>query len=123
MKNAWSLRTFPTLMLRFTTLCFASSFACADAQDATPTATVDLEAVERRVFSQFGEDGVIEKIFEIIEPGPKYCVEFGAHDGINNSNMRNLIANHGWSSFQIEGHPARAEALAKNYASYPNVKT
>ena len=42
----------------------------------------DLKASERSVFSQFGEDGVIEKIFEVIEPGPKFCVEFGAHDGV-----------------------------------------
>jgi hypothetical protein len=66
---------------------------------------------------------VIEKIFEIIEPGPRCCVEFGAHDGINNSNMRNRVINHGWSSFQIEGIPVRAAALAKNYAKYPNAKT
>jgi hypothetical protein len=73
------------------------------APPATPHTAVDLQAAERCVFSQFGEDGVIEKIFEIIEPGPKFCVEFGAYDGIINSNMRNLIVNHGWNSFQFEG--------------------
>jgi len=83
----------------------------------------DLKASERSVFSQFGEDGVIEKIFEVIEPGPKFCVEFGAHDGVNNSNMRNLVVNHGWSSFQIEGDPQRAAKLAANYADFPKVKT
>ena len=73
---------------------------------------VDLSAAERSVFSQFGEDGVIERIFEVIEPGPKFAVEFGAHDGVNNSNMRNLVVNHGWSSFQIEGDPKRAAKLS-----------
>ena len=43
--------------------------ACADAPD--------LKAAERSVFSQFGEDGVIEKIFEIIQPTNKFAVEFG----------------------------------------------
>jgi hypothetical protein len=96
------------------------SLAFAESAATTP---IDLRSFERKVFSQHGEDGVIERIFEIIEPGPKFCVEFGAYDGINNSNMRNLILNHGWSSFQIEGDERRASALAENYADYPNVKT
>nr|VFK13689.1 MAG: hypothetical protein BECKLPF1236A_GA0070988_100933 [Candidatus Kentron sp. LPFa]VFK29801.1 MAG: hypothetical protein BECKLPF1236C_GA0070990_100959 [Candidatus Kentron sp. LPFa] len=33
------------------------------------------------VTSQTGEDGVIEKIFEIIEPTNRWCIEFGAWDG------------------------------------------
>jgi hypothetical protein len=88
-----------------------------------PVQPVDLESAERVVFSQFGEDGVIEKIFEVIEPGPKFAVEFGAHDGVNNSNMRNLVVNHGWSSFQIEGDPNRAAKLSGNYTKYPGTKT
>ena len=97
--------------------------SCTSDDDAVPPPRVELEAAERSVFSQYGEDGVIEKIFEIIEPGPKFCVEFGAYDGVTNSNMRNLILNHGWSSFQIEGDRKRARQLAKSYADHPNVKT
>ena len=100
-----------------------SATAPASERPVAFAAPVDLEAAERSVFSQFGEDGVIEKIFEIIEPGPKFCIEFGAHDGIKNSNMRNLVVNHGWASYQIEGNPKRAAQLAKNYAAYPKVKT
>ncbi len=84
---------------------------------------IDLRAAEKSVFSQFGEDGVIEKIFEVIEPGPKFAVEFGAHNGIANSNMRNLVVNHGWSTFQIEGDRGRAADLAQNYRDYPSTKT
>jgi len=84
---------------------------------------VDLLAAERQVFSQQGEDGVIERIFEIIEPGPRFAVEFGALDGVKNSNMRNLVVNHGWSSFQIEGDEKRARDLAKNYADHPTTRT
>jgi hypothetical protein len=91
--------------------------------DSTPNEPIDLTAAERSVFSQFGEDGVIEKIFEVIEPGPKFCVEFGAHNGVTNSNMRNLVVNHGWSSFQIEGNLKRAAELAENYKDYPKVET
>ena len=91
--------------------------------DGKSTAPVRLERYERKVFSQFGEDGVIGKIFEIIEPTNKFCVEFGAWDGVTGSNMRNLVVNHGWSSFQIEGDPGRAKLLAENHAQYPQVKT
>ena len=84
---------------------------------------VNLSGHERQVFSQSGEDGVIEKIFEIIEPTHKFCVEFGAADGIASSNVRNLILNYGWSSLQIEGDPKLASNLAENYRGIPNAKT
>jgi len=83
---------------------------------------VNLADYERQVFSETGEDGVIEKIFEIIEPTHKFCVEFGATDGIFYSNSRNLILNHGWSSLLIEGG-GKASELAENYRGIPNVKT
>lgn len=95
----------------------------AVAEDGSKSERVNLRAAEKSVFSQNGEDGVLEKIFEIIEPGPKFAVEFGAFDGIKHSNMRNLVVNHGWSSYQIEGDPERAAELAKNYEDYPTTKT
>ncbi len=84
---------------------------------------VDLEATERKEFAQWGEDGVLEKIFEIIPPTTKYAVEFGAYDGVINSNTRNLILNHGWGGYQIEGHPGRAKKLEQLYADNPKVTT
>jgi hypothetical protein len=84
---------------------------------------IDLSTAERQVFSQFGEDGVIEKIFEIIEPTTKYVVEFGAYDGVTGSNARNLVVNHGWSSYMIEGDPARAKQMVAAYKDYPSVVT
>ena len=100
-----------------------AAISCNEGQLSKPAEPVDLEAAERIIFSQFGEDGVVEKIFEVIEPGPKFAVEFGAHNGIKNSNMRNLVLNHGWASFQIEGDFARAKELANNYKAFPNSTT
>jgi hypothetical protein len=90
---------------------------------AAPAEPVDLAQHERKVFSQFGEDGVIEKIFEIIEPTTKYAVEFGAYDGVTASNMRNLVVHRGWRTFQIEGVKELADKLKKNYKDYPDTKT
>lgn len=40
--------------------------------------------------SQFGEDGIIQKIFEIIGTKSKFCIEFGGYDGITMSNTAYL---------------------------------
>ncbi|MEW6268670.1 MAG: hypothetical protein AB1689_05160 [Thermodesulfobacteriota bacterium] len=84
---------------------------------------VDLGKHERSVFSQSGEDGVLEKIFEIIEPTNRFAVEFGAGDGIENSNVRHLVVDRGWGGLMIEGDEQRAKELAANYADYPQVRT
>ena len=90
--------------------------ACSPEREA-----IDLDAYERKGFSQFGEEGVLEKIFEVIPPTARYAVEFGAHNGVNNSNTRNLIAAKGWGSLQIEGDPRRARGLKKLYRNNPKV--
>ena len=38
----------------------------------------DLNNYQKRVLSQWGQDGVIEKIFDIIGTTNKYFVEFGS---------------------------------------------
>ncbi len=75
-------------------------------QCASKETAVDLVKYETRVFSQGGEDGVIEKIFEIIEPTTRFAVEFGAGEGLAGSNVRNLYLQ-GWRGFQIEGKPRK----------------
>ncbi len=75
----------------------------------------------KSVTSQYGEDGILEKIFELIGEGSKWCVEFGAWDGYTHSNTYNLIANKGWSSIQIEGNARRHEELVKRHGDNPKV--
>ncbi|MFN0191139.1 MAG: FkbM family methyltransferase [Aestuariivirga sp.] len=80
-----------------------------------------LKHFARKVTSQTGEDGVLEKIFELIGAANKWCVEFGAWDGKTHSNSYNLIANHGWSSVQIEGNSGRFADLRKTHGENKNV--
>jgi hypothetical protein len=89
---------------------------------AWPVEEVDFARADSRVFSQNGEDGVIERIFQIIEPTNHFAVEFGAADGIRDSNIRNLIVNKGWGALMIEGDDKEAEKLIENYADNPKVK-
>lgn len=69
----------------------------------------------KNVTSQFGEDGIIEKIFEILRPTNRWCVEFGAWDGTHFSNTFNLITNGGWSAVLIEADKERYKDLVANY--------
>src|SRR5581483_10712642 len=58
------------------------------------------------VFSQWGEDGIIQKIFNIIGVKSKICVEFGAADGFYFSNTANLWSKDpSWKAVLIECDP------------------
>jgi hypothetical protein len=70
----------------------------------------------RTVFSQSGEDGILEYVFSKIQAQSRWCVEFGAWDGRHLSNCANLLNHHGWNGVLIEGHPRRFKALASNYS-------
>lgn len=80
-----------------------------------------LQKFQKNVTSQFGEDGVIEKIFEIMGASNRWCVEFGAWDGKKFSNSWSLINNQGWKAVLIEGNKDRYQELTQNYAGNPNV--
>jgi hypothetical protein len=73
------------------------------------------------IHSQSGEDGIIEKILELIPDKDNWCVEFGAWDGIHLSNTRNLIENKAYSAILIEGDQEKFGEISKNYSSNSNV--
>lgn len=74
-------------------------------------------------FSQFGEDGIIEFIFDAILVESKRCVEFGAADGLECSNTANLWMNHGWDAILIEADEERYRLLEENVDGRQNVTT
>src|ERR1700720_4343365 len=67
------------------------------------------------VTSQYGEDGMIAKVFEIIGVSGKWCADVGAWDGKYLSNTWDLLTNRGWRGVLAEGNADRATALAKAY--------
>jgi len=75
------------------------------------------------IYTQTGEDGIIEKILDILPESDKWCVEFGAWDGQYFSNTRNLIENRGYSAILIEGSKPRFNDLQKNYSLNEKVIT
>lgn len=80
-----------------------------------------LEESERRVFSQHGEDGVIEYLFNHIPTEDPTIIEFGAYDGIEMSNSRNLIRNHNWRALLIEADSRFYKSLEMLYRDHPRV--
>jgi hypothetical protein len=66
-------------------------------------------------YSQEGEDGVIAAALDVLPVRSRLVVEFGAHDGLTNSNSRRLIMEDGCRALLIEADPARYAALVALY--------
>jgi Methyltransferase FkbM domain len=74
------------------------------------------------VFSQFGEDKVIEEVLSTLKSRTsldKWACEFGAWDGLNLSNTANLIINFGYSAVLIEANSIKFQDLKQNMQPYP----
>lgn len=82
-----------------------------------------LQARERSVWSQHGEDGVLEALMEKIPTPGNFIVEFGAYDGVCMSNSRYLIAERGWSALLIEADPRFFKKLDALYKENDRVVT
>lgn len=67
--------------------------------------------------SQHGEDGIIEYILSKCEV-PKVCVDIGAWDGKNLSNVYTLWHDKGWHGILVEAEKSREENIKKEYAGY-----
>ena len=82
----------------------------------------DLTASELRVFSQNGEDGVIEEILGRIAATGGGFVEFGCQDGAEGNTVF-LAQVMGWPGVYIEADDAAYAALERRYAATPRVRT
>ena len=69
---------------------------------------------KKRKYSRIGNDGIIKFILDTMGIDKGVFVEFGAWDGIWNSNCRGLFEQ-GWEGIFIESHDKRYEKLKKNY--------
>ena len=83
--------------------------------------TVDLSLFERTVYSQNGEDGIIEILFEFIGHSSKYYVEFGVEDG-KERNTRNLQENYRWTGLLMDGgYEDESINLKKEFITAENI--
>ncbi len=79
---------------------------------------VDLRKHFSNRTSQSGENGIIEKMFEVIGTRNKVCVDVGAHDLMRLSNVAPLWMDQGWRAILIEGDPGRCARMRRDYTAY-----
>lgn len=71
---------------------------------------------EHRLFSQNGEDGIINEIFNRIGTTNKYVVEFGGGEGLENNSS--LLILNGWQGLWMEANEKHFNTLRKNFSKY-----
>lgn len=75
----------------------------------------DLAGYEFKVFSQWGEDGIIQHLVQHVDVGARTFVEFGVED-FSESNCRFLMMKDNWRGFVIDGSEKNIARLkASNY--------
>jgi hypothetical protein len=69
-----------------------------------------LRDAEFKVFSQFGDDGIIQYLIHLLGPLEDRFIEFGVQD-YSESNTRFLLLNDGWRGLVIDGDAASMERV------------
>ena len=77
---------------------------------------IDFDALSRGVYSQGAEATMLDRILTLVPPRRRYCVEFGAGDGLRNSNTAHLVRDLGWNATLIEAGDYRFGRLREHYA-------
>lgn len=75
----------------------------------------------KNVYSQNGEDGVIEYLLDKLKIESGTCCEFGAWDGKHLSNTFNLTKDRKWKSLYIESDEEKYNDLLETCKEYPNI--
>lgn len=76
----------------------------------------------KNIFSQSGQDGILQEIFNRLNIKNGTFIEFGAWDGIHLSNCRNLAINN-WNGLFIEANTEKFNELKNNYKKFEKIKT
>jgi hypothetical protein len=74
----------------------------------------NIQDYEFKVFSQWGEDGIIQYLINAIEIKNKTFIEFGVED-FSESNCRFLLMNNNWKGFVLDGSSTNINRLKNSY--------
>jgi hypothetical protein len=75
---------------------------------------IPLNDYEFKVFSQWGEDGIIQHLIKSLEIKNKTFIEFGVED-FTESNCRFLLMNDNWRGFVVDGSLSNIEKIKRSY--------
>ena len=78
-----------------------------------------LKKYRKNIYSQNGEDGVLEEILQRLNIRTGWFVEFGAWDGKHLSNTYRLLEQ-GWRGIYIEGDKDKYQKLIQNMEPFPD---
>lgn len=81
----------------------------------------DLRAYERRVYSQNGEDGILQEILRRVGVRTRFFVEIGVESG-RECNCARLVLEEGWRGVLVEADPGHFAALAERYRAHEGVR-
>ncbi|MDB4916839.1 MAG: hypothetical protein JWM95_4483 [Gemmatimonadetes bacterium] len=73
-----------------------------------------LNRYDFQIFSQNGEDGMIQEIFRRIGTSNRFFLEFGVGNGLENNTAALLL--YGWSGAWIDGDTAQIAKIRRTYA-------
>ena len=73
----------------------------------------DIHDAEFKVFSQFGDDGIIQYLVHHTKPADKRFIEFGV-ENYTEANTRFLLMNNNWSGLIMDGDPANMEFVRRS---------
>jgi hypothetical protein len=79
----------------------------------------NLSDVEFQVFSQWGDDGIIQYLISHTEIPHKTFIEFGVENYIE-SNTRYLLVNNNWAGMVMDGSPANIEYIKNDELYWTN---
>ena len=74
----------------------------------------NIQDYEFKVFSQWGEDGILQYLIRSIEIKYKTFIEFGVED-FSESNCRFLLMKDNWQGFVIDGSETNIQKLKNSY--------
>ncbi len=76
----------------------------------------------KNIYSQNGEDGIIQQLLSELGIENGFFCEFGASNGITSSNTYNLIKNNHFSGMAIELSERLYFQCLENYRAYPKIQ-
>jgi len=76
----------------------------------------------KNIYTQNGEDGIIEKLLSELEITSGICVDIGSWDGVFISNIFNLWRYQGFNAVLIEANPEKAQECLNLVQNFDNVE-
>lgn len=78
----------------------------------TTLSSKNIQDYEFKIFSQWGDDGIIQYLIKHVPVENKFFIEFGVEDYME-SNTRFLMINNNWSGFVMDGSENHMNGLTK----------